>query len=80
MSTAAQFEAVATQGLSEGATRIEIDAADLEFMDSTGLSVIADVIRRLRPTGNRLVIRRGPELLVRLLQITALREHVDLVD
>ena len=80
MSTAPLFDAVATQGMSEGAHTVEIDATDLGFIDSTGLSVIAVLIRRLRPSGNRLAIRNCPALLVKLLEITALREHVNVID
>lgn len=80
MATAPQFDAVARQAVDEGATDIELDAAELGFMDSTGLSVIASLIRHLRPSGERLIIRNGPPLLVKLLEITALREHIDLVD
>lgn len=80
MATAPQFEAVARQGMSEGATEIEVDASELGFMDSTGLSIIAALVRHLRPAGGRLAIRACPTLLARLLEITALREHVDLID
>lgn len=80
MATAPQFDAVARQGVTEGATAIELDAGELGFMDSTGLSVIASLVRHLRPSGGRLIIRRSPPLLVKLLEITALREHIDLVD
>ena len=75
--TAPQFDAVARQGVTEGATEIELDAAELGFMDSTGLSVVAALVRHLRPSGGRLVIRHGPPLLVKLLEITALRDLVD---
>ncbi len=80
MATAAQFDAVARQCISEGATTIELDATDLGFMDSTGLSVIASLVRHLRPNNGRLVIRSCPPLLIKLLEITALREHVELID
>ncbi len=80
MATAPQFDAVARQGVAEGATEIEIEAGELGFMDSTGLSVIASLVRHLRPSGGRLIIRNGPALLVKLLDITALRPHVDLID
>ncbi|MDH3299960.1 MAG: hypothetical protein OES24_05585 [Acidimicrobiia bacterium] len=38
------------------------------------------LVRHLCPSGGRLIIRNRPPLLVRLLEITALREHIDLVD
>ncbi len=80
MATAPQFDAVARQGMAEGATEIELDTRDLRFMDSTGLSVIASLLRYLRPSDGRLIIRSCPPLLVKLLDITALQEHIDFVD
>lgn len=80
MSTAPQFDAVARQGTTEGVTDIELDTSELGFMDSTGLSVIASLIRHLRPSGGRLHIRGCPPLLLKLLEITALRNHIELVE
>ena len=80
MATAPQFDAVARKGVAEGATAIELDASELGFVDSTGLSVIAGLIRHLRPTGERLHIRGGPPLLLKLLEITALRQHIDVIE
>ena len=76
-STAPQFEAVVSQALDEGTTRIELDLDELGFLDSTGVSVIALIVRRLRAVGNRLTILNCPPPVEHLLTITSIAPHVD---
>ena len=57
-----------------------IDLRNLEFMDSTGLSVIVSAHQRLIEAGRRLIIVRGPQQVQRLLDLTGVAERLELVD
>ena len=57
-----------------------IDLRGLEFMDSTGLSVIVSAHQRLIDAGRRLIITRGPPQVQRLLDLTGVAERLELVD
>jgi len=50
------------------------DMTGVTFIDSTGLSVIAGTLRRLRSVGGRLCIRGASPMLCRLLQISGIDE------
>jgi anti-sigma B factor antagonist len=53
-----------------------VDLAELEFMDSTGLSVLLET--RQLPGVERVVIRNPPEMVQRLIEITALDTVFDI--
>jgi anti-sigma B factor antagonist len=57
-----------------------IDLRGLEFMDSTGLSVIVSAQQKLIDAGRRLIIVRGPQQVQRLLDLTGVAERLELVD
>ncbi len=57
-----------------------IDLRGLEFMDSTGLSVIVGAQQKLIDAGRRLIIVRGPQQVQRLLDLTGVAERLELVD
>jgi anti-sigma B factor antagonist len=57
-----------------------IDLRGLEFMDSTGLSVIVSAHQKLIDAGRRLIIVRGPQQVQRLLDLTGVAERLELVD
>ena len=57
-----------------------IDLRGLEFMDSTGLSVIVSAHQKLIDAGQRLIIVRGPQQVQRLLDLTGVAERLELVD
>jgi anti-anti-sigma factor len=57
-----------------------LDLRELEFMDSTGLSVIVSAHQRLAEAGRKLSIVKGPQQVQRLLDLTGLSERLELVD
>jgi anti-sigma B factor antagonist len=57
-----------------------IDLRGLEFMDSTGLSVLVSAHHKLIDAGRRLIIVRGPQQVQRLLDLTGVAERLELVD
>ena len=59
---------------------LALDLRDLEFMDSSGLRLVVLVERRLRETGRRLVLVRGPQMVQRVFEITRMEERLEFVD
>ncbi len=78
-STAPQLQAV-VEGLTEETSDLAFDLAELRFMDSTGLGVIASTIKRLEPFGAKLVLRNVPQMAERLLDISDLKRFVIIAD
>lgn len=63
-----------------GNAQVVIDLRELEFMDSTGLSIIVKAHQRLTETGRRLSIVRGSQQVQRLLDLTGVSERLQLFD
>ncbi len=59
---------------------VVIDLRELEFMDSTGLSIIVNAHQRLAEGGRELSLVRGPQQVQRLLDLTGVAERLRLVD
>ncbi len=57
-----------------------LDLRRLEFMDSTGLSVIVKAHQRLADEGRALYLVRGPQQVQRLLDLTGVAERIQLAD
>ncbi len=57
-----------------------LDLRELEFMDSTGLSVIVKAHQRLSDEGRSLCLIRGPQQVQRLLDLTGVAERLRLVN
>ena len=57
-----------------------IDLRQLEFMDSTGLSIIVKAHQRLAGEGRELGLVKGPAQVQRLLDLTGVAERLRLVD
>jgi anti-anti-sigma factor len=55
--------------------RLLIDLSALEFMDSTGLSVMIRAQRSASANGHRLSLRRGSTQVQRLFELTGVVEH-----
>ncbi|MEP7046221.1 MAG: STAS domain-containing protein [Ilumatobacteraceae bacterium] len=55
---------------------VALDPADVTFMNSSGLSVIAGTLRRLRREGGALSVRNASPQICRLLKITGLDEFL----
>jgi len=58
--------------LIEGGHRIVIDLAEVAFMDTSGLEALLACQRRAEQMGTVLVLRRPPERVHRLLELTGL--------
>lgn len=67
----------ATQSESE---LLVLDLRELEFMDSTGLSVIVKAHQRLTEEGRALSLVRGPQQVQRLLDLTGVAERLQLAN
>jgi anti-anti-sigma factor len=57
-----------------------IDLREVDFMDSTGLSIIVKAHQRFAENGRRLGLVRGPSQVQRLLDLTGVAERLPLVD
>jgi anti-sigma B factor antagonist len=72
----AEFERV----LGTDSEQLVLDLRGLEFMDSTGLSIIVKAHQRLTQDGRTLYLIRGPQQVQRLLDLTGVAERIQLVD
>lgn len=57
-----------------------IDLRELEFMDSTGLSVLIRAQHRAQETGHRLAIVNGSRQVRRLLSLTGVADRLTIVE
>lgn len=62
------------------ATVIVVDLAELEFMDSTGLSVLVRAHQRAEQSGRRLGLVNGSQQVQRLLTLTGVADRLMLAD
>jgi anti-anti-sigma factor len=61
-------------------TTVIIDLRPLEFMDSTGLSVLVRAQQRAEEQGHTFAVVRGPQQVQRLLSLTGVAERLTLLD
>ena len=64
----------------EGVARVVLDLRELEFMDSSGLRMVALAERRLSGVGRALVLVRGRDTVQRVFAITRMDQHLRFVD
>jgi anti-sigma B factor antagonist len=57
-----------------------IDLRELDFMDSTGLSVLVRAHQRAEEQGRQLAMVKGPQQVQRLLSLTGVADRLRLVD
>jgi anti-sigma B factor antagonist len=62
------------------ASLLIIDLRELDFMDSTGLSVLVRAHQRADEQGRRLAMVKGPQQVERLLSLTGVADRLTLVD
>ena len=72
-------EAIAQAERSRPAT-LELDLSSLAFMDSTGLRLLLSARQRALEAGRRLLLRRGPDAVQRVFEVTALAPLFEFVD
>jgi anti-sigma B factor antagonist len=65
---------------SDGVERVVLDLRELEFLDSSGLRVVALAARRLAAARRELLLVRGPETVQRVFEITRMEERLAFVD
>jgi anti-sigma B factor antagonist len=68
------------EGAAARAKLVIVDLRGLEFMDSTGLSVLVRAHQRAARSGQRFGVVRGPQQVQRLLSLTGVADRLELVD
>ena len=80
VSTAPRFSERLNAAIADGKTALVLDFSRVEFIDSTGLSVLLNGLRRLtRRKGSLVLVCTNPTVL-RLFEITRLDSTFDIVD
>ena len=78
VSTAPEFQRRLDEAISRGKTAVVLDLSEVEFIDSTGLSVILNGLRRVtRQRGRMALVCTNPTVL-RLFEITRLDTTFDI--
>lgn len=67
-------------GATSDAELLIIDLRKLEFMDSTGLSVLVRAHQKVTQGGKRFAVVKGPQQVQRLLSLTGVAEKLTVVD
>lgn len=79
VSTAPELAAHLSAALAAGRRRIVLDFAEVEFIDSTGLSVLLNALRRLNRRGGTMTLACTNPTVLRLFEITRLDATFDIV-
>jgi anti-anti-sigma factor len=77
MYSAPLLERELSQAVRRRPSRVVLDMAGLSFMDVSGLRAILDAARSLRRDGGSLVIANPMPHIVRLLELTAIDQSVE---
>jgi anti-sigma B factor antagonist len=80
LATSPELEEQLARVWDTGNEQTVIDLRELEFMDSTGLSIIVKAHQRLTGEGRQLSLVRGSQQVQRLLDLTGVSERLKLVD
>jgi anti-sigma B factor antagonist len=72
LSSVPQLERILRGAVESGARRVVVDLRGLEFMDSTGLTLLMRWQRESRRDGFELALVRGDERIHRLFELTAM--------
>jgi anti-sigma B factor antagonist len=72
VSTAPEFSRLLNDAIGEGAMQVVLDLSDVEFIDSTGLSVLLNGLRRVTRRGGRMALVCTNPTVMRLFVITRL--------
>lgn len=68
------------RGAASRAEVVIVDLRNLEFMDSTGLSVLVRAHQRATENGQRFGVVKGPQQVQRLLSLTGVADRLNLAD
>lgn len=80
VSTAPEFTQRLTAAIESGKTAIVLDMSGVEFIDSTGLSVLLNGLRLVTQMHGRMAIVCTNPTVLRLFQITSLDETFDIFE
>jgi anti-sigma B factor antagonist len=80
LATAPKLEAALERALRDSARRVLVDLRGVEFMDSSGLSLLVRHDRLARSAARRLVLIKGPPQVHQVFELTRLTEHLTIVD
>jgi anti-sigma B factor antagonist len=78
VSTAPEFSGALRATLEDGRTRIVLDLSGVMFIDSTGLSVLLNALRRTTRAGGRMALVCTNPTVLRLFEITRLESTFDI--
>jgi anti-sigma B factor antagonist len=78
--TAPQLDAELTRLTAEGRTSIVVDLSRVEFLDSTGLSVLVKALKRVRESEGRLDVVVTVERVAKVFRLTGLDQLIPLHD
>lgn len=82
--TAPVLDEALTSAVSGGATRVVVDLSGVDFLDSTGLSVLVKALKRVRDSDGSLDVVVTAERVAKVFRITGLDQvipvHPSLVD
>ena len=80
LASSPELERELERGTASAAELLIIDLRKLEFMDSTGLSVLVRAHQKATQSGKRFAIVKGPQQVERLLSLTGVAERLTVVD
>jgi anti-sigma B factor antagonist len=78
VSTAPEFSGVLAASLERGHTQLVLDLSGVMFIDSTGLSVLLNALRRLTRAGGAMALVCSNPTVLRLFEITRLDTTFDI--
>ncbi len=78
VSTAPEFSERLNEAIATGKTGVVIDMTDVEFIDSTGLSVLLNALRRVTRQQGRMALVVSNPTVLRLFEITRLDSTFDI--
>ena len=78
VSTAPEFSGVLAAAIEAGRTLLVLDLSGVMFIDSTGLSVLLNALRRLTRAGGAMAVVCSNPTVLRLFEITKLDSTFDL--
>jgi anti-sigma B factor antagonist len=78
VTTAPEFSQRLTSAIEAGKTALVLDLSDVEFIDSTGLSVLLNGLRRVHQLNGRMALVTANPTVLRLFQITRLDATFDI--
>ena len=80
LASSPELEHELERGIASGVEILIIDLRKLEFMDSTGLSVLVRAHQKATQAGKQFVVVKGPQQVQRLLSLTGVAERLTVVD